>query len=396
MIIPRFLKKGDSIGVTAPSAGITEETDLRRFEHARGRIEERGYGVKATPGTFMCDEDGRSCPAEQRVAELDSLLCDDSVAAIYAISGGDYECEMLPLMDWRKVEGNPKWIQGYSDNTVLLFKITAEHDIATVYGGNFNDFGMEPLHRSVEEGLEILEGSRTSQSSFDRHADGFADRVTGLEPFPEDAETVWTSNVGDVSFGGRLIGGCMDVVEWFLRKGTADAKPFVEKYAGDGIVWYLETYDMTDERVRWTLRTMKERGWLQGCTGIVFGRPLFYSGVPYDEAAASEIEGIPMLFDADVGHKAPRMLFINGAKARFDYSGGRCDLTYDLSERCRVGGVPMDDDTSPMVVLDDETYEYLEAEFQAGLDSVKSESDWISEEEMRRFVSGLKSENRSR
>ncbi len=56
----------------------------------------------------------------------------------------------------------------------------------------------------------------------------------------------------------------------------------------------------------------------------------------------------------------------------------------------------MDDESGPMVVLDDETYEYLEAEFQAGLDSVKSESDWISEEEMRRFVSELKSKNSSR
>lgn len=51
----------------------------------------------------------------------------------------------------------------------------------------------------------------------------------------------------------------------------------------------------------------------------------------------------------------------------------------------------MDIEPGPMVILDDDVYDYLEAEFQAGLDSVKSESDWISEEEMREFVNKLKS-----
>ncbi len=333
MIIPSFLKKGDSIGITAPSAGITEELDLKRFSNAKRRLTERGYGIVDTPDVYTCDEDGRSAPAQQRVDEFNQILCDDSVKAVYAASGGDYESEMLPLMDWDVVEVNPKWIQGYSDNTVLLFKITAEHDIATVYGGNFGDFGMDPWHSSVEEGLEFLEGTRTTQSSFQKHASGFSDRVTGLEPFLEDVDTVWRSTAEDVGFSGRLIGGCMDVVEWFVKKDKADPTGFVERYADDGIIWYLETFDMDDVRVRETLRLMRDKGWMDHCTGVVFGRELFYNGsMGYAEAVMSELSDmeIPVLFDADVGHKAPRMTFINGAKASFDYSVGRCKLRYDL------------------------------------------------------------------
>lgn len=332
MIIPGFLRGGDAIGVTAPSAGVTEATDRRRFAHARERLEGRGYRVVETSDVYTCDEDGRSCSAEQRVSEWNGLVGDPGVRAVFAASGGDYENEMLPLMDWDLMERNPKWYQGYSDNTVLLFKITAEHDIATVYGGNFGDFGMEPLHPSVEQGLEFLEGRRTSQRSFLRHASGFADRVTGLEPFPEDAETVWSSSRGDVDFSGRLIGGCMDVVEWFLRKGTADARPFVDRYSREGIVWYLETYDMDEPRVRGTLSMMGAKGWLEGCAGFVFGRPLFYSGAPYRgvvEDALSEY-GVPVLTDADVGHKAPRMTFVNGAVAEFSFRRGSCIVSYGL------------------------------------------------------------------
>ena len=339
MIIPRFLSKGDAVGVTAPSAGVAESTDRFRFSHARERLEARGYRVVETPNTYTCDEQGRSSPAPQRVAELNSLLEDPSVAAVYAASGGDYEYEMLPLMDWGVVEANPKWIQGYSDNTTLLFKITAEHGIATLYGGNFGDFGMEPLHASVEQSLEVLEGRRVSQRSFPRHASGFADRSTGLEPFPEDEETVWHSPSGDVRFGGRLIGGCMDVVEWFLKAGAADASAFARENAGDGVVWYLETFDMDARRVRDTISAMESRGWMRGCTGVVFGRPLFYGGPePYEQAAEEALSGlgVPSVFGADVGHKAPRMAFVNGASAEFDVKGGACELSYDFGKDGRA------------------------------------------------------------
>ncbi len=331
MKYPGFLSKGDVIGVTGPSAGVTEATDRARFANARRRLEERGYRVVETPDTFMCDEQGRSAPAEQRVEEFNSLMEDPSVAAVYAASGGDYEFEMLPLMDWDLIESNPKWFQGYSDNTTLLFKITAEHDVATVYGGNYGDFGMEPWHPSVEQSLEFLEGRRTSQRSFARHAEGFADRVTGLEPFREDADTVWVSPSGDVRFEGRLIGGCMDVIDWFVRYDTADASGFVDRYGPDGVVWYLETYDMAEDRIRTLLRLMCDKGWLRDCTGFVFGRPLFYhGGSPYNDAVMAEIGdlGVPAVFDADVGHKAPRMTFVNGAMAEFDVRDGACELSY--------------------------------------------------------------------
>jgi len=44
-----------------------------------------------------------------------------------------------------------------------------------------------------------------------------------------------------------------------------------------------------------------------------------------------------------------------------------------------------------MVILDDDVYDRLESEFRAGLGSVGSESDWISEKEMREFANSLRS-----
>ncbi len=331
MKIPAPLRKGEAIGVTAPSFGVDDPLDRNRFANARSKFESMGYRVVETPDVYTCDETGRSAPAQQRVDEMTALLKDPEVRWVVSAKGGDYQFEMLPLMDWDAFESDPKWFQGYSDNTTLAFPMTAEHDVATVYCGNFGDFGMEQWHPSLTENLEFIEGRRREQHSFPFHARDFVDRVTGLESFGEDEPTVWGSSEGDVRFSGRLIGGCMDVLEWFHRKGRADPTGFIDRYGQDGIVWYMETYDMTADRIAEMLRGMEADGWFRDCTGMIFGRPLFYSGdIGYSELVSRELAHleIPLLTDADVGHKAPRMTFINGLVTEFDVSGGACTMRY--------------------------------------------------------------------
>ena len=191
---------------------------------------------------------------------------------------------------------------------------------------------MEPWHRSVSESLEFLRGVRKGQDSFSRHEVGFSDRVTGLEPLNPTAPTVWRSISGDTTFSGRLIGGCMDVLEWFHRKATASPKAFNDRYSKDGTVWYMETYEMDEARIRRMLSGMSKDGWFEGVNGFVFGRPLFYEGSDYMETVTDALSeyGVPLVFDADVGHKAPRMTFINGAESRFDIRDGACHLEYTL------------------------------------------------------------------
>ena len=330
MIIPRFLREKGTIGVTAPSFGVVEPADIRRFDHAEKVLLEKGHLVRKTPNVHTADETGRSSPMMQRVMELGSLLEDPEVDVIVSASGGDYQCEMLMGMDWDFIERHPKWIQGYSDNTVLLFKITIECDIATVYCGNFGDFGMEPWHRSITENLEFLEGKRTEQSSFDRYQDGFIDRVTGLEPFSLDKETQLCCTAGDVRFSGRLIGGCMDVLEWYHRKGNIMIDRFLNKYADDGFIWYMETYDMDETRMSNMFKGMIEDGWFRNVKGFVFGRPLFYKGGDYRKTIVESLNGldVPIVFDADVGHKPPRMVFVNGAMADITTSHSQMRIIY--------------------------------------------------------------------
>ena len=331
MIIPPFLRKGDTIGVTAPSYSAVEENDGIRFRNARKKLKEAGYDTLLTPDTFGYGEEDERAPAGLRAKELQSLFQNDDIRIIVSAKGGDYEHEILGLLDWGILEKDPKWVQGYSDNTSFLLKYTVEHDVATIYCGNFGDFGMDVWHRSISDDLSFLEGKLTEQRSFDYHEIGFHDRITQLEGIYDDEKTIWCSTKGDVSFKGRLLGGCMDILAMFASDDSLDIKGFMDRYPDD-IVWYMETFAMDDDSIKSMFGNMKRNGWFDRVSGFVFGRELFYDGIGYKDVVRdclSEFD-VPLIFDADVGHKAPRMVFVNGVGATFSIEGGACTLRYDL------------------------------------------------------------------
>ena len=43
MIFPKYIKKNDTIAVTAPSNGITDEIKIKRFNKGVEQLKNRGY-----------------------------------------------------------------------------------------------------------------------------------------------------------------------------------------------------------------------------------------------------------------------------------------------------------------------------------------------------------------
>lgn len=326
MIIPEYLKYGDTIGVTAVSDGVGDELDKKRFLNGKRKLEEKGFQVRFTDNVFKTTDKGRSSDAITRGNEWNELVSDDSVRAIISAKGGNFLNEMLEYVDFERFVRNPKWFQGYSDNTGLVHSLTTKYDIATIYGSNFGEFGMEEWHESVSNNLEILSGTRQIQNSFKSYQDGFADKVTGLEGYLEECEVLWkpderTKQKGEtVKMEGRLIGGCLDVLLFLQGTQYDGTLEFIEKYKEDGIIWYLETFDISAENLMMFLWKLRENGWFRYTKGFLFGRPLFYkdyTDTPYEEAVlyALGTYDVPVIFDCDFGHKGPRFTMINGAKA---------------------------------------------------------------------------------
>jgi len=350
MIIPEFLKPGCRIAVTAMSHPADDELDAIRFEHGARQLEQKGYAVTFTDNVFApADRFGRSSSGKERARQLHSLIRDDEVKAVYSAGGGDFLAEMLPHIDLSLFQKNPKWIQGYSDNTSILYYLTTKGDVATAYGANFGDFGMEPWDLSVSRGLKVLEGTCTVQESFETYQDGFGSRETGLEGYSPDQEVWWNcltdgrerkepGRSPEVCMQGRLLGGCMDVLLNLAGTPYDGTHKFLEKYREDGIIWYLESFDLHFEQMMEGLWKMKEMGWFRHTRGIIFGRPLFYPETAWDDTPLPAYEEvilerlgsmhIPIITGADIGHKGPQFVMINGALAQIRCKNGKGAVTY--------------------------------------------------------------------
>ena len=335
MIIPKFIKKGDCIGVTAPSDGIIDEVGLHRLDNAISNIKNYGYKVIETDNV-RCSVFGRSSSSKERALELESLFKDKGVHLIVCASGGDFLLEMLSEFDFGVVRDNPKWLQGFSDPTGLLFTITTNLDIATIYGENFVNFGMESWHTSLENNLELLEGKRLGQDSFSKYESKRGEYITGLEGYHLDSDVLWENiNCDNVCVSGRMIGGCIDILNDLFGTRFDKTVEFIDKYKNDGILWYFDNCEMSSEQLIRTLWKFKDNGWFKFCNGIIFGRSAreySYYDISFKEAVKGSLEdlNIPIIINADIGHVSPRMTIINGALCEVTSKDGKGSIQFRL------------------------------------------------------------------
>lgn len=112
-------------------------------------------------------------------------------------------------------------------------------------------------------------------------------------------------------------------------------KEFVEKYKDDGIIWYLESFNLPAEALAIALWQLREAEWFSYTKGFVFGRPTFYDNeksYTYQEVVLSVLGemDVPIILEADIGHKPPQFTMVNGGMATISYEDGRAKLVYEL------------------------------------------------------------------
>ncbi|MGN1205674.1 MAG: LD-carboxypeptidase, partial [Eubacterium sp.] len=190
MKYPKFLQQGDTIGITAPSDGNRKEMDFKRLDLAIQKMESLGYAIRETENVRTTDGRGRSSKKSERAEQFMHLITDPEVSYIFSAKGGDFLMEVLSLIDYETIGENPKWFQGFSDNTGLTYTITTLCDIASVYGNHFNDFSMQPWHDAVDYNYQFMTGKSVVQKTFEGYEDGFYDRESPEEGYHIDKKSV--------------------------------------------------------------------------------------------------------------------------------------------------------------------------------------------------------------
>ncbi len=336
MIYPNFLNKDDTIGVCAPSDGIIKPGKVKRLDFAIQNFKNLDFDIKESASVRKSFR-GVSNTKEVRAHELMELFLNKKIKAVICATGGDFLMEILPLLDLEIIKNNIKWIQGYSDSTGLLYVITTNLDIATIYGNNFAAFGMCPWHKSLENNFSILKGNIVKQNSFFKYESGYYDYINGDEGYVLDSDVYWQNlnNQKEIKMEGRIIGGCIDVLAELFGTRFDKTRKFIHKYKDDGIIWYFDNYEKTMEDLRRILWKFKDNRWFLYTKGIIFGRmPKIESYYGFSlEEVLSEVLGdleVPIIMDVDIGHVAPRLTIINGAIATIISKNGKGSITFNL------------------------------------------------------------------
>lgn len=348
MRIPKKLKVGDTIGICAPSAGINKPEKQIRLDEAIKKLEALGFKVIETK-SVRNDIEGRSASKEIRAKEFMDLYLDPNVHAIIFAAGGDFLVEMLDFVDFEKIRNaEAKWLVGYSDITGINLPITTITDTATLYSQTIKDFAMVPLHRALEDTLNIMMGNYPVQNSFDKcekkvDMNSFIEEINNVdeeikeinpnEGYKLEEDVIW-KNLYDEEYleiSGRAIGGCFDLIKNILGTKFDKTKDFIEKYKQDGIVWFFDIFESSTPELVRTMWQMKNAGYFEYCKGILVGRSLFLReeyGIDLPKAFKQGLDGlnIPVIYDMDIGHVSPQLPIIIGGKINVTSSKGKGTL----------------------------------------------------------------------
>ena len=333
MKYPKLLEKDDTIGICAPSSGIKAELG-NRLDNAKKHIEELGYKTIETASVrtlIKCV----SANSEKRAKEFMDLYTDNSVAAIMPPWGGEFLMDMLPYLDYEFIKTlPPKWIIGYSDISTLLFVLTVKCDIATVHGSNLMNMGFKEIHSMDLFAFEVMSKSETTQNSSEYCGD-YGNNIDGYDTKEKTEYKLLYPQNQDITFSGRMVGGCLDVLCKILGTKYASTDDFTEKYKNDGFIWTLESCEMNAADIYRTLWQMRECGWFQYCSGVLFGRVTGYSDkrdFTLTDALEQSLKdmNVPVIYDADIGHSPPQVQIVNGSYGTVKYSNGKAEITQVL------------------------------------------------------------------
>ena len=313
MIYPEKLKKGDIIEIISPSNGVKSEK-IEKLEKAIEVLKSNGFEVIEDKYVRNSTK-GVSSTARNRAREFNKAVDLENVKALFACSGGDYIIQIFKFIKFKNVAKNVKWIQGQSDITPLLFYITTKYNIATIYSFNAKTYGESNLPSSmIENSIKFLKGLTPKQLEY------------GFKIDEEKTKKSWECITNYVCIKGRIIGGCLDSLKDIVGTKYDCTKKFINQYKNDGIVWYFDVAEMTNEDILRTMWQLKENGWFKYAKGILFGRlenEITYTGTSLVDAIRYNLDdlNIPILINTDIGHTDPVFTIINGSIVKIEKNG---------------------------------------------------------------------------
>ena len=338
MRYPKFIKPGDTIGFVAPSFGATTYPYSSRVKWSKRYFESMGYNVLIGENVNKAELPYLSNTPEAIGQEFMDMYQRDDVSLLLSVGGGEMQFETLPHIDFELIKTlEPKWFNGFSDNTNYSFLLTTLSDVASIYGHCAGSFSMKNKHQSIIDDYKLMTGEKLTISGYSKFQlkSNAYQRSHPLASYNLKEDKVITSVFNEQEhFEGRMLGGCIDILSLICGTKYDKVKEFNERYKEDGVVWFLEACDLTPQALRRVLLQLKMAGWFDTAKGFLIGRSA--NAFHMEEFGLNRINAIdvlkdlnvPILIDVDLGHLPPTMPIICGSYGVVDYNNN--DLKIEM------------------------------------------------------------------
>jgi muramoyltetrapeptide carboxypeptidase len=274
MTTPPYLKKGDKIAIVSPARKITREEmepAIRLFTD---------WGLEVVQGEHLYASFKQFAGSdEQRRADMQRMLDDESIRAIVSSRGGYGTVRIIDQLDFSPFVEHPKWIVGYSDVTVLHSHI-------------HRHFGIETLHAIMPVNLKDKCESNRSLNSLKKALFG-KDLSYKVPSSPLNRKG---------SCKAPLVGGNLSIL-YSLTNTNSDIST-------NGKILFIEDLDEYLYHIDRMMMNLRRSGKLEGLAGLIVGAmtKMHDNTIPFEKTAeeiiaeAVEDYPVPVCFNFPAGH----------------------------------------------------------------------------------------------
>ena len=304
MILPERLKRGDAIGVIAPSNPIIGD-NIEELEQARKMVEKDGFKVKYSKNIFS-NTNGYSATAKEKAEDINKMFADEEIKMIWCAKGGENSNSTFEYIDYELIKQNPKIICGYSDITSLTNMITEKTGLVTFCGTNFKTIATDETDYSYKEALKRF--------------------VDGSLEIGQAGEKYYTIQEGIAE--GELIGGNLSLIRGMVS--GAYSIDFTDK------ILFLEElgFETGPALASNYLCYMKQNGVFDKIKGLWIGNYEHESGIALEKIIMDVLGDeykFPIIKSNNFGHTETKTVIPIGIKAKINTTK---DIKIELIESC--------------------------------------------------------------
>lgn len=304
MICPPYLKSGDTVAIVAPARKVSPAEMLPAIELLGS------WGLKVITGKNLYGSQNQySGTDEERLADLQQMLDDADVKAIFCARGGYGTLRIIDKIDFSAFEKSPKWIVGFSDVTVLHSHINRNLNIETIHAAMPLTFPKENSdHPALCTLHDALFGKKLSYSIASGHfnRNGFAE--------------------------AEIIGGNLSIL-YALSGSVSDIET-------SGKILFIEDLDEYLYHIDRMMMNLKRAGKLSDLAGLIVGgmSKMNDNAIPFGKNAEEIIAeavseyNYPVCFGFPAGHQDDNRAIILGRTVTFEANESGVKIDFQPAE----------------------------------------------------------------